>query len=64
MQSGFDDTLVLNQDDHVSEDSAANFMIMRDGNVAPMTQQLHDLFFRVVTGREESTCTGYHQYPP
>ena len=124
MLSGFDDALVLNQDGHVSEGSAANFMIVRDGKlitspitdnilegitrrtlltlareelgfevversidrselylsdeafycgtgaqvkaigsidhhkvgagqVGPMTQQLHDLFFRVVTGNEE-----------
>lgn len=124
MLSGFDDALVLNQDGHVSEGSAANFMMVRDGQlvtspitdnilegitrrslihlareelgfdvversidrselyladeafycgtgaqvkpigtidhhkigtsqIGPMTQQLHDLFFRVVTGREE-----------
>ncbi len=124
MLSGFDDALVLNQDGHVSEGSAANFMIVRDGKlitspitdnilegitrrtlmtlateelgfdvversidrselylsdeafycgtgaqvkaigsidhhtigtggVGPMTQQLHDLFFRVVTGKED-----------
>jgi branched-chain amino acid aminotransferase len=124
MLSGFDDALVLNQDGHVSEGSAANFMIVRDGKLitspitdnilegitrrtlielaqeelgfdvversidrselylsdeafycgtgaqvkaigsidhhqigsggtGPMTQKLHDLFFRVVTGREE-----------
>lgn len=123
MLSGFDDALVLNQDGHVSEGSAANFMIVRrgqlitspltdnilegitrrtiielardelgldvqersidrselylaeeafycgtgaqvkpigsidhyvlgSGDVGPVTQQIHDLFFRVVTGRE------------
>ena len=29
--SGFDDAIVLNQDGHVSEGSAANFMMVRDG---------------------------------
>lgn len=123
MLSGFDDALVLNQDGHVSEGSAANFMVVRDGvlitspitdnilegitrrtliqlareelgfevaersidrselylcdeafycgtgaqvkaigsidhhtigtgSMGPMTQELHDLFFRVVSGRE------------
>ena len=31
MLSGFDEALVLNQDGHVSEASAANFMMVRDG---------------------------------
>jgi branched-chain amino acid aminotransferase len=31
MLSGFDDTILLNQDGHVSEGSAANFMMVRDG---------------------------------
>ncbi|MEM7345529.1 MAG: aminotransferase class IV, partial [Chloroflexota bacterium] len=31
MLSGFDDAIVLNQDGHVSEGSAANFMMVRDG---------------------------------
>ncbi len=31
MLSGFDDAIVLNQDGHVSEGSAANFMMIRDG---------------------------------
>ncbi|MEZ4734754.1 MAG: aminotransferase class IV [Caldilineaceae bacterium] len=31
MLSGFDDALVLNQDGHVAEGSAANFMMVRDG---------------------------------
>ena len=30
MLSGFDDAIVLNQDGHVSEGSAANFMMIRD----------------------------------
>lgn len=33
MLSGFDDAIVLNQDGHVSEGSAANVMIVRDGVV-------------------------------
>lgn len=33
MLSGFDDAIVLNQDGHVSEASAANFMMVRDGVV-------------------------------
>ena len=33
MLSGFDDAIVLNQDGHVSEASAANVMIVRDGVV-------------------------------
>lgn len=33
MLSGFDDAIVLNQDGHVSEGSAANLMIVRDGVV-------------------------------
>ncbi len=124
MLSGFDDALVLNQDGHVSEGSAANFMMFRNGQLVtspitdnilegitrrslmhlaqeelgyevversidrselyladeafycgtgaqvkaigsvdhhqigtgemgPMTSKLHDLFFNVVTGREE-----------
>jgi branched-chain amino acid aminotransferase len=32
-RSGFDDALVLNQDGHVSEGSAANFFMMRGGTV-------------------------------
>jgi branched-chain amino acid aminotransferase len=31
MLNGFDDAIVLNQDGHVSEGSAANFMMVRDG---------------------------------
>ena len=31
MLSGFDDAIVLNQDGHVAEGSAANFMLVRDG---------------------------------
>lgn len=31
MLNGFDEAIVLNQDGHVSEGSAANFMIVRDG---------------------------------
>ena len=33
MLSGFDDAIVLNQDGHVSEGSAANLMLVRDGVV-------------------------------
>jgi len=33
MLSGFDDAIVLNQDGHVAEGSAANFMMVRDGVV-------------------------------
>ncbi len=42
MLSGFDDAIVLNQDGHVSEGSAANFMIVRDGVVItpPVTANL------------------------
>lgn len=40
--SGFDDALVLNQDGHVAEGSAANFMMVRDGVVitAPITANI------------------------
>ena len=42
MLSGFDDAIVLNQDGHVSEGSAANLMIVRDGVVItpPVTANL------------------------
>jgi branched-chain amino acid aminotransferase len=42
MLSGFDDALVLNQDGHVSEGSAANFMMIRDGVLVtpPITSNL------------------------
>lgn len=42
MLSGFDDALVLNQDGHVSEGSAANFMMVRDGVLItpPITSNL------------------------
>ena len=42
MLSGFDDALVLNQDGHVSEGSAANFMMVRDGALItpPITSNL------------------------
>ncbi len=33
MLNGFDDAIVLNQNGHVSEGSAANFMMVRDGDV-------------------------------
>lgn len=33
MLNGFDDAIVLNQDGHVSEGSAANFMMIRNGDV-------------------------------
>ena len=40
--SGFDDALVLNQDGHVAEGSAANFMMVRDGVVitSPITANI------------------------
>ncbi len=40
--SGFDEAIVLNQDGHVAEGSAANFMIVRDGVVItpPVTSNL------------------------
>ncbi|MEM7128719.1 MAG: branched-chain amino acid transaminase [Chloroflexota bacterium] len=40
--SGFDDAIVLNQDGHVAEASAANFMMIRDGVVItpPITSNL------------------------
>jgi branched-chain amino acid aminotransferase len=42
MLSGFDDAIVLNQDGHVSEGSAANLMIVRHGAVItpPVTANL------------------------
>lgn len=42
MLSGFDDALVLNQDGHVSEGSAANFMMVRKGVVitSPITDNI------------------------
>ncbi len=42
MLSGFDDAVSLNQDGHVSEGSAANFMIVRDGVVitSPITDNI------------------------
>jgi branched-chain amino acid aminotransferase len=42
MLSGFDDAIALNQDGHVSEGSAANFMLVRDGVVItpPITSNL------------------------
>lgn len=42
MLSGFDDAIALNQDGHVSEGSAANFMMVRDGVVItpPLTSNL------------------------
>lgn len=42
MLSGFDDALVLNQDGHVAEGSAANFMMVRDGVVItpPITSNI------------------------
>ncbi|MCB0188759.1 MAG: branched-chain amino acid transaminase [Caldilineaceae bacterium] len=42
MLSGFDDTLLLNQDGHVAEGSAANFMMVRDGVVItpPLTSNV------------------------
>lgn len=42
MLSGFDDAIVLSQDGHVAEGSAANFMMVRDGVVItpPITSNL------------------------
>lgn len=42
MLSGFDDAIALNQDGHVAEGSAANFMMVRDGAVItpPLTSNL------------------------
>jgi branched-chain amino acid aminotransferase len=42
MLNGFDDAIVLNQDGHVSEGSAANFMMVRDGVLItpPITSNL------------------------
>jgi branched-chain amino acid aminotransferase len=42
MLNGFDDAIVLNQDGHVSEGSAANFMMIRDGALVtpPITANL------------------------
>jgi branched-chain amino acid aminotransferase len=42
MLSGFDEAIVLNQDGHVSEGSAANFMMVRDGILItpPITSNL------------------------
>ena len=42
MLSGFDDAVCLSQDGHVSEGSAANFMIVRDGAVitSPITDNI------------------------
>ncbi len=42
MLSGFDDAIVLNQDGHVAEGSAANFMMVRDGLLItpPITSNL------------------------
>jgi len=42
MLNGFDDAIVLNQDGHVSEGSAANFLMIRDGALVtpPITANL------------------------
>lgn len=42
MMNGFDDAVVLNQDGHVSEGSAANFMMVRGGDVItpPLTANI------------------------
>ncbi|MCY4228161.1 MAG: branched-chain amino acid transaminase [Gammaproteobacteria bacterium] len=42
MLNGFDEAILLNQDGHVSEASAANFMIVRDGTLItpPITSNL------------------------
>lgn len=58
MLSGFDDALVLNQDGHVSEGSAANFMIVRDGVLitSPITDNILEGITRrtlITLAREE-----------
>lgn len=42
MRAGFDDAIVLTQDGHISEGSAANFMLVRDGVVftPPITDNI------------------------
>lgn len=49
MLNGFDEAIVLNQDGHVSEASAANFMMVRDGVV--MTPPIHSNLLEGITRR-------------
>ena len=49
MLNGFDDALVLNQDGHISEGSAANFMMVRDGVV--ITPPITDNILEGITRR-------------
>jgi len=49
MLSGFDDALVLSQDGHVSEGSAANFMMVRKGQV--ITPPITDNILEGITRR-------------
>ncbi len=49
MLSGFDDAILLNHDGHVSEASAANFMIVRDG--ALITPPITDNLLEGITRR-------------
>ncbi len=49
MMSGYDEAVVLNQDGHVSEGSAANFMIVRDGVV--ITPPITDNILEGITRR-------------
>lgn len=58
MLSGFDEAILLNQDGHVSEATAANFMIVRDGALItpPITANLLEGVVRrsmLVLAREE-----------
>lgn len=49
MRAGFDDAIVLNQDGHISEGSAANFMLVRDGVV--ITPPITDNILEGITRR-------------
>jgi branched-chain amino acid aminotransferase len=49
MRAGFDDAIVLTSDGHVSEGSAANFMLVRDGTV--ITPPITDNILEGITRR-------------
>ncbi len=49
MRSGFDDAIVLNADGHISEGSAANFMLVRNGVV--LTPPITDNILEGITRR-------------
>ncbi|HEX5134396.1 MAG TPA: branched-chain amino acid transaminase [Thermoanaerobaculia bacterium] len=49
MRAGFDDAIVLTQDGHISEGSAANFMLVRDGVV--ITPPITDNILEGITRR-------------